>query len=56
MKKLGLFVIARAKEPSTWRGIAMLATMFGAPTGAVEPIVQFGLCVVGVLGLFPDKH
>ena len=56
MKKVGAFVLSRAKEPSTWRGLAMLATMLGAPVGAVEPITQIGLSIVGILGLLPDRH
>lgn len=50
------YLLARLSEASTWRGIAMIATMAGAPAGAVDPIVQFGLFLVGVLGVaFGDK-
>jgi len=44
------YLLARLSEPSTWRGIAMIATMAGAPAGAIDPIVQVGLFLVGLIG------
>ena len=46
-----IYLLARLSEPSTWRGIAMIATMFGAPAGAIDPIVQMGLFFVGLIGV-----
>lgn len=54
MNAVGKYIWARAKEPSTWRGIAMIATMVGAPVGAVDGVVKLGMIVVGVLGTLPD--
>jgi len=55
-KAVATYIISRAKEPSTWRGLALIATMLGAPVGAVDSFVQVGLLVVGLLGTLPDKH
>ena len=54
-KAVGKYILARAKEPSTWRGIAMIATVCGAPAGAIDQFVQIGLFVVGLLGTLPDS-
>lgn len=54
LKKIGLYIWDRAREPSTWRGIAMIATMAGAPVGAVDATVKVGLIAVGILGTLPD--
>jgi hypothetical protein len=51
---VGAYIWRRLKEPSTWRGLALLATMAGVPAGTVDPILQAGLAVVGVLGTLPD--
>lgn len=32
----------------------MIATMVGAPVGAVDGVVKLGMIVVGVLGTLPD--
>ena len=53
-KAVGRYVLARAKEPSTWRGLALIATVCGAPAGAIDQFVQIGLFVVGLLGTLPD--
>jgi len=51
---VGAYIWRRLKEPSTWRGLALLATVAGVPVGTVDPILQAGLAVVGVLGTLPD--
>lgn len=51
---IGGYLWRRLKEPSTWRGLALLATVAGVPAGTIEPILQTGLAVVGVLGTLPD--
>lgn len=56
MKRFGMYLLGRIKEPSTWRGIAMLATVAGCPAGTVDATLQLGLAIVGVIGVFaPDK-
>lgn len=54
MKNILKYLLDRAREPSTWRGLAMVGTMLGAPTGAIDATVKVGLIVVGVLGTLPD--
>lgn len=51
---VGGYVWRRLKEPSTWRGLALLATVAGVPAGTIQPILQIGLTVVGILGTLPD--
>lgn len=41
-------ILNRFREPSTWAGIAALATIFGAPANTVQLVQQV---VVGVAGL-----
>lgn len=40
---------ARVREPSTWAGISILATMFGAPPGSIDLVSQV---ITGIAGLF----
>ena len=51
---IGGYIWRRAKEPSTWRGLALLATMAGVPAGTIDPILQAGLTLAGILGTLPD--
>lgn len=52
------FILNRTKEPSTWRGLILLATICGVsldPTQK-EAIIAFGVALVGLIGVFgPDK-
>ena len=51
------YVIARLQEASTWRGLVLVATAFGAALSPEqqEAIVTVGLLVAGLLGaLLPD--
>ena len=48
------YILRRLKEPSTWRGLALLATVAGVPAGTVDPALQVGLAIVGLLGVVPD--
>lgn len=41
-------ILNRIKEPSTWAGLSVLATLFGAPPGSVDLVHQI---VAGVAGL-----
>lgn len=54
MAKVFSYLWDRAREPSTWRGITMIATMLGAPAGTIDMTVKVGLIAVGVLGTLPD--
>lgn len=42
------FLLGRLREPSTWAGLSVIATMLGAPPGSVDLVHQI---VVGVTGL-----
>ena len=58
MDMLKLYVVNRAKEASTWRGIVMLLTAVGlkiTPEMA-DAIISVGIAVAGLLGmLLPDS-
>lgn len=44
------WVIDRAREPSTWRGVALILVAAGIlPAGAVDLLVAAGVAVVGVV-------
>lgn len=47
------YLIDRAKEPSTWRGIVLLLTAVGVPMAPAmsEAIVSVGLAVAGLIGV-----
>lgn len=46
------YLIARLKEPSTWRGLVLIATACGAVLSPdqMETIVTGGMMVVGLIG------
>ena len=52
------YVVNRAKEASTWRGVIMLLTALGlnlSPEMA-DAIISVGIAVAGAVGvLFPDS-
>lgn len=52
------YIIARLKEASTWRGIALVLTAFGlhiAPE-MQEAVISVGVSIAGLIGVvFPDK-
>lgn len=58
MDMLKLYVVNRAKEASTWRGIIMLLTAVGlkiTPEMA-DAIISVGIAVAGLVGiLLPDS-
>lgn len=58
MDMLKLYVVNRAKEASTWRGVVMLLTAVGlkiTPEMA-DAIIGVGIAVAGAVGvLFPDS-
>ena len=52
------YLIARAKEPSTWRGIILVLTAAGVPIAPAmaESIISVGLAIAGLVGaITPDK-
>lgn len=52
------YLIERAREPSTWRGLVLLLTAVGVPIAPElgEVIVSAGLGVAGLIGvLTADK-
>ncbi len=52
------YLLARAKEPSTWRGAILFLTAIGLPIAPAlaESIISVGLAVAGLVGVVaPDK-
>lgn len=52
------YILARAKESSTWRGVILILTAIGVPIAPAmaDSIVAAGLAVAGLIGtLTPDK-
>jgi len=57
MEQIANYAIARLQEASTWRGLVLVATAFGAALSPEqqEAIVTVGLLVTGLIGaLLPD--
>lgn len=53
------FILDRLKEPSTWRGLAAIATSMGIiiTPFQLEVIMSAGMAVIGAIGvLSPDKQ
>ena len=51
------YILARAKEPSTWRGFILLLTAIGVPIAPAmaDAIVSAGLAIAGMIGVIaPD--
>ena len=52
------YIIARMKEPSTWRGLFLLLTAIGVPVAPemANAIITIGLGIAGAIGVAtPDK-
>lgn len=52
-------IIERFKEPSTWRGIVMMATAFGLALDPdqVATVIALGTAIAGAIGIFTrDKE
>lgn len=48
---------ARAKEPSTWRGVGWLLVALGlVPAGSVEAIVSLGAAVIGAVEVIRKEN
>lgn len=46
------YVLARMKEPSTWRGVILVLTSLGVPIapGMADAIIAVGLALAGLIG------
>lgn len=58
MQTVLAYLAARLSEPSTWRGLVLIATVAGIhlTDAQVNDIVQIGLFVAGLLGAaLPDR-
>lgn len=52
------YIIARLKEPSTWRGLILMITSAGVTFSPdqINALVAVGLCAAGAVGAFvPDN-
>lgn len=52
------YILERAKEPSTWRGLILVLTALGVPLAPAlsEAIITAGLAIAGLVGVVtPDK-
>lgn len=59
MSTVFAYILARLREPSTWRGLVLLATAIGAhlSDAQVDAVVEFGLGLAGLIGaVLPDNH
>ena len=47
------FILARAKEPSTWRGFILMMTAVGIPIAPAlaDAIISTGLALAGLVGV-----
>lgn len=47
------YILARAKEPSSWRGLVLVLTAIGVPLapGVADAIISVGLAVAGLIGV-----
>lgn len=57
MKTFMAYVLRRMREPSTWRGLILVATSAGVfvSSALAEDIVAVGIGIAGILGaVFPD--
>lgn len=53
------YILDRAREPSTWRGIVLLLTALGVPLapGVADAVIAAGLAVAGLIGaVVPDRR
>jgi hypothetical protein len=58
LKAIWQYILARAQEPTTWRGLILIATALGAKLNPVhvEAIVTAGLFLAGIVAVsVPDK-
>lgn len=48
------YLLDRLKEPSTWRGLTLLATTIGMKVSpeAADAVISTGLLIAGLIGVF----
>ena len=48
------YILARAKEASTWRGVILVLTAAGVPIAPelADTVVTVGLALAGLIGVF----
>lgn len=48
------YLLERLKEPSTWRGLVLLATTIGIQVSpeAADAVISTGLLIAGIIGVF----
>lgn len=51
MNKTLLYIINRAKEPSSWSGFGFLFLAMGVPAGTYQLISQAGMAIAGLLAV-----
>lgn len=44
--------IERLKEPSTWAGLGLLASLVGVPPGTLELVTQVATGIAGLAAIF----
>jgi len=52
------YILARVKEPSSWRGLFLILTAIGVPIAPemADAIITIGLGIAGLIGVAaPDK-
>jgi hypothetical protein len=54
LDKIKIFVLNRLREPSTWRGIVMVVTVFGVNLTPEEAlaVASVGASIVAAIGIF----
>lgn len=45
-------LLSRFKEPSTWAGLSIIATLAGMPPGTFDLVAQVGIGVAGLASIF----
>lgn len=47
------YILARAKEPSSWRGLFLILTAIGVPIAPelADAIITIGLAITGAIGV-----
>jgi len=49
-------LLKRLKEPSTWAGVSVIATIFGVPTGLIDAATQIVIGATAAAAiLLPEK-
>lgn len=48
-------IFKRIKEPSTWAGIGLLVSFFGAPAGVIELVQQIAVGIAGLVAIIAPE-